>query len=137
MLECDDDDDVFEEADAEAFAAREEAAAAADATAADPDDDSLLAEAPLSLEDFNLLPRVLQLLDAHQAGEGIDTALSELQRALKRCEAGVARCAAEAATFAAVGGSAVAQAHAREALVARTRLLSEQRKRTHDELGRE
>ena len=93
MLERDDDDDVFEEAEAAAFDAREEARAASQGNV-DPEDDLLRPEVPLALEDFNLLPQVLNLLDAHQARDGFDTALLALRRALSRCEQGVASWAA-------------------------------------------
>ena len=132
MLECDDDDDVFEQADADAFEERAEAAAVERQVSVDPNDDALQAEAPLTLDDVNLLPRVLQLLDAHQAGDGVDAALSELRRALNRCETGVERLTAEAAAEAAAG--ARTEQRARQTLEARTQLLAQHRKRTHEEL---
>ena len=132
MLECGDDDDVFEQADADAFEERAEAAAVERQVSVDPNDDALQAEATLTLEDFNLLPRVLQLLDAHQAGDGVDPALSELIRALNRCETGVERLTAEAAAEAATG--ARTEQRARHTLEARTQLLAQHRKRTHEEL---
>ena len=119
MLEVDDDDDVFEQADAEAFAERAEAAAAErqGSISSEPDDGLLQDEGPLSLEDFNLLPCVLNLLDAHQAGGGFDSELSALRRALSRCERGVASWAADASAPANGAASAAAEAAARASLI--------------------
>lgn len=139
MLEVDDDDDVFEQADAEAFAERAEAAAAErqGSISSEPDDGLLQDEGPLSLEDFNLLPCVLNLLDAHQAGGGFDSELSALRRALSRCERGVASWAADASAPTNGAASAAAEAAARASLLARTRLQAEHTKRTREWLAEE
>ena len=135
MLERDDDDDVFEEAEAAAFDAREEARAAASQGNVDPEDDLLRPEVPLTLEDFNLLPQVLNLLDAHQARDGFDTALSALRRALSRCEQGVASWAADAEAPAGSAASSAEEQAARAALVARARALAQHTKRAREWLS--
>ena len=135
MLERDDDDDVFEEAEAAAFDAREEARAAASQSSVDPEDDLLRPEVPLTLEDFNLLPQVLNLLDAHQARDGFDTALSALRRALSRCEQGVASWAAGAEAPADSAASSAEEQAARAALVARARALAQHTKRAREWLS--
>ena len=134
MLERDDDDDVFEEAEAAAFDAREEARAAASQGSVDPEDD-LRPEVPLTLEDFNLLPQVLNVLDAHQARDGFDTALSALRRALSRCEQGVASWAAAAEAPADSAASSAEEQAARAALVARARALAQHTKRAREWLS--
>ena len=135
MLERDDDDDVFEEAEAAAFDAREEERAAASGNV-DPEDDLLRQEAPLALEDFNLLPQVLNLLDAHQAGAlekpAYETALSALVRGLLRCEEGVASWAADAEAPADSAASLAEEQAARAALAARGQLLTEHTKRARE-----
>mmetsp|Transcript_24996 Transcript_24996/g.50727 ORF Transcript_24996/g.50727 Transcript_24996/m.50727 type:complete len:160 (-) Transcript_24996:44-523(-) len=132
MLERDDDDDVFEEAEAAAFDAREEARAAASQGNTAPEDDLLRPEAPLTLEDFNLLPQVLNLLDAHQAGDGYEAALSALRRALSRCEQGVACWAADAVAPADCAACLADEQAARAAVVTRTRLLAHHTKRARE-----
>lgn len=136
MLERDDDDDVFEEAEAAAFDAREEEArAAASQGNVDPEDDLLRPEVPLTLEDFNLLPQVLNLLDAHQARDGFDTALSALRRALSRCEQGVASWAAGTEAPMDSAASWREEQAARAALVARARSLAQHTKRAREWLS--
>jgi hypothetical protein len=136
MLERDDDDDVFEEAEAAAFDAREEEArAAASQGNVDPEDDLLRPEVPLTLEDFNLLPQVLNLLDAHQTRDGFDTELSALRRALSRCEQGVASWAADAEAPADSAASSTEEQAARAALVARARALAQHTKRVREWLS--
>ena len=132
MLEVDDDDDVFEEADAEAFEARAEAAAAASGNVSEPEDDLLQQEAPLCLEDFNLLPRVLQLLEAHKAGDGYDRALSVLRRSLARCEQGVSSWAADTAAPETSAAAAAAEQAAHASLEGTRHLLTEHAKRTRE-----
>lgn len=134
MLERDDDDDVFEEAEAAAFDAREEARAASQGNV-DPEDDLLRPEVPLALEDFNLLPQVLNLLDAHQARDGFDTALSALRRALSRCEQGVASWAAGTEAPMDSAASWREEQAARAALVARARSLAQHTKRAREWLS--
>ena len=135
MLERDDDDDVFEEAEAAAFDAREEARAAASQGNADPEDDLLRPEVPLALEDFNLLPQVLNLLDAHQARDGFEAALSALRRALSRCEQGVTSFAADGDAPADSAESSAEEQVANKLLVARTRSLAQHTKRAREWLS--
>lgn len=86
MLIGDDDDGVLEDT---AISADEDEAPPSPAAASEPDDDHD-ASGDVRAADFELMPHVVKLLEAHAAGEGA-AGMRALRRALRRAEGRIAR----------------------------------------------